>query len=106
MRETSIPTETTSEALALPDHQHFSHVVARKEEFDRSEIAEEGFDVAVIEDSLQAEAVNNGGVNGSSGPPARFAAHDDALHLQRVFADDVEAVAGRIRPGILCMEES
>src|ERR1051326_3820566 len=35
--------------------QHFPHVVARQEEFDRAEIAEQIFDVAVVEDSLQRE---------------------------------------------------
>jgi hypothetical protein len=39
----------------LADHQHFTDVIAREEEFDRGEIAEEGFDVAVVEHALQLE---------------------------------------------------
>src|SRR5579864_9324511 len=92
--------------MASADDQHFPDVVAGEEEFDGGEVAEEGFDVAVVEDALQAEAFANGGVNGSRGSASCFAAQDDGLHFQRVFSDDVKAVAGRIWPGILGMKKS
>jgi len=38
----------------LPYHQHFPHIIPREEELDGGEVAEEGFDVAVVEDALQA----------------------------------------------------
>src|SRR3954452_9315348 len=61
--------------------------------------------MAVVEDTLQAEPVHDGRVYGSRGSAASLAAHHDLLHLQYVFADDVETIAGRIRAGVLRMEE-
>jgi len=39
---------------ALAHDQHFANGIAGQEELDRSEVAEQGFDVAVVEYPLQA----------------------------------------------------
>src|SRR5580765_6474764 len=88
------------ELLQLPHHKHFPHVVPSQEELDGGEVAEQSLDVSVVEDTLQAKAVDDRRVNGSSRSAAGFAAHHDALHLKRIFFDDVEAITGRIRTGI------
>ena len=41
----------------LADYQDFAHVVAGEEEFDRGEVAEKIFDVAVVEHALKLEAI-------------------------------------------------
>ena len=71
-----------SAIAALAHHQHFPDIVASEEEFDGGKVAEEGFDVAVVENALQAEAFANGGVNGACGSAAGFAAQDDGLHFE------------------------
>ena len=58
----------------LADHQHFTNVIARKKEFDRGEIAEEGLDVAVIEHALQLETFRDGGMDRSGRSATGFAA--------------------------------
>ena len=85
--------------------QNFPDVIAGEEEFNRGEVAEERFDMAVVEDALQAEALGDGGVNGARGSAAGFAAKHDALHLQRIFADNVKAVAGRVGAGVFGVKE-
>src|ERR1700733_2407325 len=85
----------------LANDEHFSHVVARQEELDRGEVAEEGFDVAVVEDPLQVEAIANRRVYSACGTPPRLPSQHDRLHLQDIFSNDVKAVAGRIWSSIL-----
>jgi hypothetical protein len=58
----------------LPYDEHFPHVIAGEKEFNGGEIAEEGFDVAVVKDALQAKAVADRGMDSSSRSAARFAA--------------------------------
>ena len=65
----------------LSDDEHFPDVVPGEEEFYGSEIAEESFDVPVIEHALQPEAFAHGGVHRSRGPAARFPPGSHALHL-------------------------
>src|SRR5579863_10524154 len=90
----------------LADDQHFPDVIAGEEELDGGEIAEESFDVAVVENTLQAEALGDGGMDGAGGSAAGFAASHHALHFKRVFADDVEAEAGRIGARVFRVKES
>lgn len=92
--------------LLLAHYQHFSDIIPGEEEFDRREIAEQRLDMSVIEHALQAEAVCHRSVNRSRGSTPRLAAHDHTLHFERVFIEDVKAIAGRIRPRILGMEKS
>ena len=61
--------------------------------------------MAVVEDALQTKAVGDGRMNGSRRTTPRFALQDNALHLEVVFFEDVEAVARRIGAGILGVEE-
>ncbi len=89
----------------LPHHQHFPDIVPSEEELNGGEVAEEGFDVAIVEDALQAETIGDGGVNRARGSAARFPFQNDALHLEHIFFEDVEAVAGRIRTGVFRVEE-
>src|SRR5271165_1559347 len=95
----AVPTRT------LPHDQHFPHIVAGQEEFDGGEVAEQGFDVAVVEDALQAETLVDGGVDGSSWAAAGLAAQHDGLHFECIFPHDVKAVAGGIRAGVFGVEE-
>jgi hypothetical protein len=89
----------------LSDDQHFSDVVPSQEEFYRGKVAEQCLNVAIIKHPLQPKAIANGSVHRSSRPAAGFPARDHPLHLQGVFVHDVEAVARRIRPGILGVEK-
>ena len=57
----------------LTNDEHFPDVISGEEELDAGEVAEEGFDVAVVEDALQVEAVANGGVDCAGGASAGFA---------------------------------
>ena len=67
--------------LKSPHDQNFPHIISGQEKFDGGEVAEQGLNVAVIEDALEAESVANCGVNRSSGPAASLAAQHDGLHL-------------------------
>jgi len=72
--------------------QNFPDGVAREEELDGSKIAEQVFNIAVIENPLQARNLF-----------ASASRQADLLRFQHVGASDVEAVAGRVRasvPGI------
>src|SRR5580658_6344974 len=95
---------TQPKGICLAHDQHFTNIVAGKKEFDGSEVAEEGLDVAVIEYALQLEAIRDCGVDSSRGAAPRFPAQHNPLHLEGVGADDVEAVARRVRTGIASVE--
>src|ERR1700726_2520818 len=81
----------------LAHDQHFPHVVPREKELDRSKIAEEILDVTVVEYPLQLEAVGDRGMDDAGGSASCFPAEDNALHLERVLADDMEAIARGVR---------
>src|ERR1700722_661495 len=97
--------ELAARSLALPYNQHFPNVIPGPKEFARSEVAEEIFYMAIVEDALQLKPFAGRRTYRARRTTARIAAQRDALHLQRVWADDVEAIAGRIRPGVLRVEE-
>src|SRR4051812_47904112 len=69
----------------LPDHQHFPHVVAGKEELDRGKLLEQVLNMPIVEHALQLELRT-------------------ALQLQLVCSCNVIAVIGRVRTGVLGME--
>src|SRR5713101_6143040 len=75
--------------LVLSHYQHFADVIAGEEKLDGSEIAEEVFDVPVIEHALQAEAAVDGGVGYAGGAFAHFPAGFNVLHLQRIGAHNM-----------------
>src|SRR5579862_2190271 len=89
---------TNPKRVGLADDQDFADVVAGQEELDGSKIAEEIFDVSVIEDTLQAEL--------AGGTSLFSVTAGDMLHFQSVAAEDVIAVARRIRAGFLGVKES
>src|SRR5258708_3107265 len=82
------------------DDQHFPHVVAGEKEFDRRKIAEQSFDVPVIEHPLQLEPLGDRGMDRTGGTASGFAPQHNPLHLKRVLTDNVEAAAPRIRSRI------
>ena len=90
----------------LPYDQNFPHVVPREKELDRSKIAEEIFDVTVVEYALQLETIRDRAVHCPGGSAPCFPAKHDRLHFQCILANDMEAVAGRVGARIAGMEES
>ena len=78
----------------LADYEDFPHVVAGQEKLDRGEIAEESFNVAIVEDALQAEALADRSMKGSGRSTTGFTAQHDTLHLEHVFIEDVKTIAG------------
>src|SRR4051794_22132890 len=86
-----------SPGYSLADDQDFADVVAGEEEFDVGEIAEEVFDVAVVEYALQAEFACRASLFSI--------ATSDVLHLEDVTACDVVAIAWGIRAGFLSVEK-
>ena len=88
---------------ALSHHQNFSDVIAREEEFNRREIAEEIFNVPVMEDSLQREYLASRSARSFL---AMIAFCVQGVHLQSVVAGKAVAVARGVGPGFPRVEES
>src|SRR5262249_28441980 len=78
---------------------HFADIVAAQEELDRGKIAEEIFDVPVVEDALQAESAADCAVHCAGRPAPHFALRNDRLHVENIGGHDVVAIAGRVGDG-------
>src|SRR5579863_3326623 len=89
----------------LAHDQNFADVVAAQEELDRTEISEQGLDVTVVEDALQAETLFDGGVKRARRSLAYISPGFDVLHFENVIAHDMVAVAGRVRSSFASVEE-
>ena len=90
----------------LANHQHFTDVVPGEKEFDGSEVAEQGFDMAVVEYALQLETIFSCGLRSTRWPATGIRTELNFLHFQSIGAHDVKAVTRRIRPRIAGMKKS
>jgi hypothetical protein len=73
--------------VSSANNDYFADVVFAQEELDGAEVAKKIFDVAVVEDALEAELWSG-------------------LQLELIFAGDVIPVVRRVRSCIFRMEEA
>ena len=61
--------------------------------------------MTVVQDALQPETFLDRTMKCASRTSAQISSRLDVLHLQNVIVDDVVAVAGRVRPGLVGMKK-